>query len=480
MDNETPDSPNSSLLHSPNMEIIVLSELVNNPEVVTKVKTVLKDYHFHFPENRNIYKIIKTLSEEHQGKLDIIILIEYIKVSGITKYVNGLDYVNNLQFYSEDCDQIFEHIKFLDRCYRSRMLEQISEDAIFKTRNGEEPSIVVNSMRNAMNDVLPGNVDKVNMADILDKYWETVQKGPDFFPGLPLPGWANGFKFQLHEGIRRSTCAVIQAPSTNGKTTLAIQTAIEYADIGYTVLYLATEESEEAFGRRVAAYMTKTNNRTIRDEAHKWEQYKELESNWVREDPDRFIIYHPGEQWEEAEGKIVEYHNNRKIDVVVIDYIQRFKDGKGDQRVIELEEIARKALLLAHEMDCVMILVSQENDKGEAAWSTGIYKVVDIVWSIKFDKECIEGHDWQIKGSIKMKKNRVGDGQGEIDIWLVREQYTFYPNAQLEQSYYIKDKPSIGEVTVDILNKMKPPTVKPPYQKKVEFIINEPLQYKDN
>jgi replicative DNA helicase len=76
--------------------------------------------------------------------------------------------------------------------------------------------------------------------------------------------------------------------------------------------------------------------------------------------------------------------------LVVVDYLQLVRGPNGDSREREVAEVSRNLRLLALELDCVVVALSQLNDEGKLRESRAIGQDATAVWIINLDDESEE------------------------------------------------------------------------------------------
>jgi len=76
--------------------------------------------------------------------------------------------------------------------------------------------------------------------------------------------------------------------------------------------------------------------------------------------------------------------------LVVVDYLQLVRGPNGDSREREVAEVSRNLRLLALELDCVVVALSQLNDEGKLRESRAIGQDATAVWIISLDDESEE------------------------------------------------------------------------------------------
>jgi replicative DNA helicase len=195
-------------------------------------------------------------------------------------------------------------------------------------------------------------------------------------------------------GLPRGGLVTIGANSGGGKSLTANQIAINMATMGYKVLVVPLEMSEEEMTQRTMANVTKTNlTKIIRQQLATGEReaiYKK-HRRWerkVRDAGGRYTIFKPKEDMtiEEVFAAISAY----TCDVVIVDYISLLKGTDGDDSWQALGAIARYAKINAEIENRVNILLCQVNDEGKIRYARAISEHSNNSWIWVANKESKE------------------------------------------------------------------------------------------
>lgn len=165
-------------------------------------------------------------------------------------------------------------------------------------------------------------------------------------------------------GFQKGNLVIISARPSAGKTTFAIQTAINMAKNNLKVLFLSLEMSVEELGVKIYSRMTSIDS-------------KELLCNYTNHISDianclnkftnlNFNIDEKTQYIENIISNIRFLKEKENIDVVFVDYIGLIKSReKSFSRENEVAKISRDFKLLAKELGIVIVLLSQLNRMAE-------------------------------------------------------------------------------------------------------------------
>ncbi len=177
-------------------------------------------------------------------------------------------------------------------------------------------------------------------------------------------GIPTGFK-DLDEktsGLHRSDLIIVAARPAMGKTAFALNIAQQTAvKAGSSVLIFSLEMSKEQLGQRLLAIQARVEMQKLKTgnlERKDWDRLNmaldELHSSKL------FIDDTPGISVMEMRNKCRRLKAEHGLDLIVIDYLQLMRfDGRADSRQQEISALSRHLKLLAREMDCPVIVLSQ-------------------------------------------------------------------------------------------------------------------------
>jgi replicative DNA helicase len=163
-------------------------------------------------------------------------------------------------------------------------------------------------------------------------------------------------------GLQPSDFILIAARPSMGKTALVLNIAqhMTLRENRCTAIF-SLEMSKEQLGQRLLAIQARVEMQKLKTgslERKDWDRLNmaldELHSSKI------FIDDTPGVSIMEMRNKCRRLKAEHGLDLVVIDYLQLMQgDGRSDNRQQEISAISRNLKLLAREMDCPVIVLSQ-------------------------------------------------------------------------------------------------------------------------
>ena len=188
---------------------------------------------------------------------------------------------------------------------------------------------------------------------------DEASKNKDKIVGIPT-----GFK-ELDEktsGLQRSDLVIVAARPAMGKTAFALNIAQQSAvKAGSSVIIFSLEMGKEQLGQRLLAMQARVEMQKLKQgdlDRTDWDRIS-MAANDLN--GTKIVIDDtPGISLMEMRNKCRRLKAEQGLDLVVVDYLQLMKfDGKADSRQQEISAISRNMKLLAREMDCPVIVLSQ-------------------------------------------------------------------------------------------------------------------------
>ena len=177
-------------------------------------------------------------------------------------------------------------------------------------------------------------------------------------------GLTTGFKKldELTSGLHKSDLIIVAARPAMGKTAFVLNIAQNAAKKGgASVLIFSLEMSKEQLGQRLLAMEARVEMQKLKTgniERNDWEKIHfaldSLSKTKIHIDDT------PGITILDMKNKCRRLKAEKGLDLIIIDYLQLMNsDGKAESRQNEISTLSRYLKLLAREMDCPVIVLSQ-------------------------------------------------------------------------------------------------------------------------
>jgi replicative DNA helicase len=359
--------------HSIEAESSVLGGLLLDNAAWDRVGDLLNDSDFYRYEHRLIYSAMTTLINASKPA-DVITVYEQLQNLGKSEEVGGLSYLNSLAQYVPSASNIRRYAEIVRERAILRKLVSVSDEIAtnaFNTQGRPVATIVDEAEQKIFNIGEEGSRMKQGfqsmdtlVVDLLDRVQEMADN-PNDITGVPT-----GFYDldRMTSGFQAGDMIVLAARPSMGKTALAINIAEHVAlNEGLPVAVFSMEMGAAQLAVRVVGSIGRidqTHLRTGKLSDEEWPRLTEAIEKL------RTVSLHIDES---AGLNSSELRANArrlarkcgKLGLIVVDYLQLMSGsgggGNGENRATELGEISRGLKMLAKELQCPVIALSQLN-----------------------------------------------------------------------------------------------------------------------
>lgn len=431
--------------HNEEAERSALGAVMLNKEVLLDVTEEVKPEDFYNESHREIFDAIMNLYRENTA-VDMLTVCEELNRRKTLDMVGGRAYIATLTAEVPSTANAGEYAKIVSEKAMLRRLITAAEDITIK---GYDDKMAAEELL----DYAEGDIfriaqkrqrnDYAKIQDVLMKNLRIIDqavqnKGQVI--GLPT-----GFK-QLDEktsGLQPSDLIIVAARPGMGKTAFALNIAQQSAvKAGASVLIFSLEMSQEQLGQRLIAMQARVESEKLKKgtlDLKDWDRINfalnELNNTKI------FIDDTPGISIMEMRNKCRRLKAEQGLDLIVVDYLQLMTfDGRADSRQQEISALSRHLKLLAREMNCPVIVLSQlsrapelRQDKrpmlSDLRESGSIEQDADIVMFLYRDDYYNENTEKPGVCEINIAKHRSGPTD-RIDLtWVAR--YTKFSDKAL-------------------------------------------------
>jgi replicative DNA helicase len=373
-DDEVSDSQLARLRippHSIEGESSVIGGLLLSNEAWDRVGDILSDGDFYRYEHRLIYGAIGVLVNSNRPA-DVITVFEHLQSQGRADEVGGLSYLNSLAQYVPGVGNIRRYAEIVrDRSILRKLVAASDEIATtaFNTKGRPVSEIVDESEQKIFN---IGEQGKRNsggfqaMDTLVVKLLDRVQEmadNPNDVTGVPT-----GFYDldRMTAGLQAGDLIVLAARPSMGKTALAINIAEHVAlNEGLPVAVFSMEMGAAQLAVRIVGSIGRIDQGHLRTGKLTDEEWPRLSEAIEKL---RTISLHIDESAGLTSSDL--RSNARRLSrqcgqlgLIVVDYLQLMSGSSsdGENRATELGEISRGLKMLARELKCPVIALSQLN-----------------------------------------------------------------------------------------------------------------------
>ena len=358
--------------HSLEAESSVIGGLLLDNTAWDKIGDVLIDADFYRYEHRLVFAAVSTMINANRAA-DVITVFEHLQTQGKADEIGGLAYLNSLAQYVPSSANIRRYAEIVRERSILRKLISVSDEiatSAMSTKGKPVPLILDEAEQKIFNIGEEGQRMRQGfqsmgnlVVQLLDRV-EEMSQNPNDITGVPT-----GF-FDLDRmtsGMQAGDLIVLAARPSMGKTALAINIAENVAlKEGLPVAVFSMEMGASQLAIRIVGSIGRIDQTRLRTG-------KLLDEEWPRltEAVERLrnvslsIDETPGLTPSELRANARRLARScGKLGLVVVDYLQLMTGSSGsdgDNRATELGEISRGLKMLAKELQCPVIALSQLN-----------------------------------------------------------------------------------------------------------------------
>lgn len=350
--------------HNEEAERSVLGAVMLNKDVLSDVLEEVTADDFYNESHREIFRAIWNLYNENTA-VDMLTVCEELKKRKALDMAGGRAYIATLTAEVPSTVNAVEYAKIVAEKATLRQMIKTTEDITEKGYDAKmaageildyaESSIFKIAQKRQKNDY--SKIQDVLLTNI--KLIDAAAQNKDKIVGIPT-----GFKDidEKTSGLQRSDLIIVAARPAMGKTAFALNIAQQSAvKAGSSVMIFSLEMSKEQLGQRLLAMQARVEIQKLKQgdlDRKDWDRITmaldELNNTKI------VIDDTPGISIMEMRNKCRRLKAEQGLDLVVVDYLQLMSlQGKTDNRQQEISTISRNLKLLAREIECPVIVLSQ-------------------------------------------------------------------------------------------------------------------------
>ena len=416
----------------------VLGAALQNAYAADEATEKLREEDFFSRQHAEIFSAIAELVQD--GKpVDLITVSEALRRRAALEAVGGARYLSDLVSAVPAPSSIRHYVDIVREHATRRRLIEVSEKIIELSSSGKDDA---DSVRNfAETEILDiGNSgqkeDYSPVGAVMGKAFERMEELSKLGAG-EVPGLTTGFKEldRLTLGLQKSSLIILAARPSQGKTSLALNIALNTAlKKKAVVMVFSIEMSKSDLVQRMLSThagieLTQLRNGHAIKDAEKAARLAEVAQELA--ETKVFIDDTSSIQIAEIRNKCrrVKINNDHKLDLIVVDYLQLMDIGSSaktssrpENRQQEISTLTRMLKQLARDMDCPVLVLSQLSREVERRSgnkpvlsdlrdSGAIEQDADVVMFIykEESREDGSGPDTDKTRQISIAKNRNGE-----------------------------------------------------------------------
>ena len=419
--------------HSVESEQSILGSIILDKEAIITVAETIQPMDFYKEAHKIIYESMLKLNSNNEP-IDLITLIEELRKEGHLDSIGGISYLTSLSTIVPTTSNVKYYANIVKEKSVMRQLIKASNEIINlgydastdvqEILDKAEKNIFDISQEKSGDDIQPINVVLQDTFEMIEKLCTDKSE---------VTGITTGFA-DLNKkinGLQRTDLILLAARPAMGKTAFSlnlVQNAALKGDASVAVFSL--EMSKEQLVQRMLSAQSNV-------ELSKIKTGNLGESDWPRiidgmavlSEANIFIDDTPGIKISEIRSKCRRLKIEKGLDLILIDYLQLMEgEGKNENRQQEIAKISRSLKILAKELDCPVVALSQLSRSPELRKdhrpilsdlreSGSIEQEADIVMFLYRDEYYHDDSEKKNIGEVIIAKNRHGETGNVELVW---------------------------------------------------------------
>lgn len=346
-------------------EKAVLGSMLKSQDAVADVIEILRAEDFYLKEHQEIFKVMVEMFAKSIA-IDLMTTYSELKSKKLAELVGGLTYLSKLM----DEAVVYSNAKFYANTVadKSKMRQLIGEaDTIKSSAFSEEipPEDILDAAEQRIMEIAHKS-QRSNYVDINDVLVENIKEIQELEKNKGrLPGVETGFKKvdEILGGLQKTDLVILAARPGVGKTAFALNIASHAAQVGNKVMIFSLEMSNTQLGQRMLAMTANVPMENIRSgniTQDDWDCISDAQDSFDKAD---LVIDDTSSITPiEMKNKCRRFKAEKGgLDLVIVDYLQLMSMGsyRTEQREKEIGAMTRAIKIMAKELDCAVVLLSQ-------------------------------------------------------------------------------------------------------------------------
>lgn len=352
--------------HSNDAEKSVLGALMLNNDAMSDVINVVHAEDFYYAQHQAIFNVIIDLYRQNMP-IDIVVVCNELKKNNSLEKVGGRSYISSLCSDVPSTLHAGDYAKIVsEKAALRRLITTAEEISEMSYDEAIETSSILDFAERNIYEIAQEKQSKdyQHIRDVLDINLRMINEAAE--NGGKIVGIPSGFidLDKCTAGLHKSDLIIIAARPAMGKTAFALNIGLNVATKAQgTVLFFSLEMASEQLSQRLLSMQSLISMQKLKEGAisgkEDWEKLSigldDLsKTNIVIDDtPDISVL--------EMKNKCRRLKHEKGLDLVIIDYLQLMKgdSGHNDNRQQVVSDLSRQLKLLARELDCPVIVLSQ-------------------------------------------------------------------------------------------------------------------------
>lgn len=350
--------------HSIEGEQSVLGAMILDKNAVITATEILKPSDFYKEAHREIYESILEIYNRDEP-VDLITLSEELKKRNTLDAIGGILYLADLSEAISTTANIRFYCEIVEEKSILRRLINASSEIIAKGYEADEDiNIIIEAAEKKIFDITQKR-SREGLDPIKEVLLESFSRIEQMALNKgDLTGLTTGFidLDRKTSGLQKSDLVLVAARPAMGKSAFSVNLAVNSAlKGGASVAIFSLEMSKEQIVQRMLSSESHVElQKVINGKLDEDDWPKLVRAMGPLSQAKIFIDDTPGITLMEMKAKCRKLKMEKGLDLVMIDYLQLMSgEGRNENRQQEISAISRGLKILAKEMDCPVIALSQ-------------------------------------------------------------------------------------------------------------------------
>ena len=420
--------------HSVESEQSILGSILLDKDAIITVTETIQPEDFYKEAHKIIYECMLKLNSKNEP-IDLITLTEELKKQDSLENIGGISYITSLSTIVPTTTNVKYYADIVKEKSVLRKLIKVSNDIL---NSGYDNSVKVEeileqaekkifdiSQEKSSEDFKSINSVLMDTYDMIEKLYTNKEE---------ITGITTGFD-DLNKkinGLQRTDLILVAARPAMGKTAFSLNLVQNAALKGNaSVAVFSLEMSKEQLVQRMLSAQSNVELKKIKTgnlDENDWPRI--IDAMSVLSNANIYIDDTPGIKMSELRSKCRKLKIEKGLDFVLIDYLQLMEgEGNNESRQQEIAKISRSLKIIAKELDCPVVALSQLSRAPEQRAdhrpmlsdlreSGSIEQDADIVMFLYRDEYYHPDSERKNIGEIIISKNRHGETGSVELVWL--------------------------------------------------------------
>ena len=350
--------------HNEEAERSILGASMLSKDALLDIMDIVKPRDFYSEMHKEIFTAIRDLYSR-STPVDTLTVSEELKKRNSREMVGGRAYIASLSSGVPSTANAAQYAKIVAEKAVLRRLITTSSDIIEEAyKEAMDADVVLDYAERGIFEIAQAKQSKdvAALKDVLIRNIEIIDEASKLDGNVI--GVPTGFRDldKMTSGLQRSDLVIVAARPAMGKTAFALNVAQQAAIKGKaSVLIFSMEMSKEQLGQRLLSMESRVETQKLKTGDLNRKDWDDINIALdVLSEASIFIDDTPGISIMEIKNKCRRIKAEHGLDLVVLDYLQLMSfEGRVESRQQEISALSRNLKLIAREMDCPVIVLSQ-------------------------------------------------------------------------------------------------------------------------